>query len=140
MILSLYLGIIHALKCQYRRQLIWKTAATIDEQLLRDAAEMKLDVLPTMHLIAVLSKLITPTTTKNCSVKCGFQLMSAATMTAYWNSFKMTMTGTAHDPYKCSFMTTEHVTLHFRSVEPISWKINTDYARRTKWGRGSWRT
>jgi hypothetical protein len=34
----LYLGIIHAVKYHYRKQLISKTGATIDEGLLQDAA------------------------------------------------------------------------------------------------------
>jgi hypothetical protein len=69
---SLYLGIIHAFKCQYRKQLNLKTAATIDGGLLQDAAQMKLDLLFAMHLIAEPWRLITPTTIKNCFLKCGF--------------------------------------------------------------------
>jgi hypothetical protein len=33
---------------------------------------MKLDVLPAVHLMAEARRLITPTTTKYCSVKCAF--------------------------------------------------------------------
>jgi hypothetical protein len=47
----LYLGIIHAFKYHYRKQLISKTAAMIDGGLLQDAAQMKLNV-SAMHLIA----------------------------------------------------------------------------------------
>jgi hypothetical protein len=43
--LPLYLGIIRTFKCHYRKQLILKTVAMIDEGLLQDAAQMKLDVL-----------------------------------------------------------------------------------------------
>jgi hypothetical protein len=32
--------------------LIWKAVATIDEELLQDAAQMKLDVFPAMRFIA----------------------------------------------------------------------------------------
>jgi hypothetical protein len=63
----LYLGVIHAFKCHYRKQLISKTAATIDGGLLQDAEQMELGVLSAVHFIAELLKLITPT-----SIKCGF--------------------------------------------------------------------
>jgi hypothetical protein len=46
------LGITHAFKCHYRKQLILKTAAAIDGGLLQDSAQMKLDVLSAMHLLA----------------------------------------------------------------------------------------
>jgi hypothetical protein len=68
----LHLGIIHAFKCHYRKQLIAKTAAMIDGGLLHDAAQMKLDVLSAKHLIAEPWRLITPTRIKNCFVKYGF--------------------------------------------------------------------
>jgi hypothetical protein len=45
-----YLGIIYAFKCHYRKQLILKTAATIDKGLLQDVTKMQLDVLSAMHL------------------------------------------------------------------------------------------
>jgi hypothetical protein len=67
----LYLWIIYAFKCHYRKQLISKTAATIDGGPLQDAAQMKLDVLSTVHLIAQPWRSITPTKIKNCFVKCG---------------------------------------------------------------------
>jgi hypothetical protein len=41
----LYLGIIHAFKCHYRKQLISKTAATVLGGLLQDDVQMKLGVL-----------------------------------------------------------------------------------------------
>jgi hypothetical protein len=67
---SLDLGIIHAFKCHCGKQLVSKTAAMIDGSLFKDAAQMKLDVLSAMHLIAEPWRWITPSTTKNCSVKC----------------------------------------------------------------------
>jgi hypothetical protein len=48
----LYLGITHAFRCHYRKQLILKTAATVDGVLLQDATQMKLDMLSAMHFIA----------------------------------------------------------------------------------------
>jgi hypothetical protein len=43
------LGIIPAFKCRYRKQLISKTAATVDGVLLEDAAQMKMDALPVFN-------------------------------------------------------------------------------------------
>jgi hypothetical protein len=45
----------------------------IDEGLLQDVAQMKLDVFA-VHLIAEARRLITITTIKNCFVKCGFSI------------------------------------------------------------------
>jgi hypothetical protein len=64
------LGIINGVICQYRQQLILNTAAMIDVGLLKDAAWIKLDVLSAMHFITEPWRLITPTTIKNCFVKC----------------------------------------------------------------------
>jgi hypothetical protein len=64
------LGVIHAFKCQYKKQLISKTAATMAGGLLQDAAQMKLDVLSALHVIAEPWILITSTTITNCFVKC----------------------------------------------------------------------
>jgi hypothetical protein len=44
----------------------------IEGGLLQDGAQMKLCVLSAMHLITETDRLITPTTIKNCFVKCGF--------------------------------------------------------------------
>jgi hypothetical protein len=66
------LGITHSFRCHYRKHLISRTAATADGGLLQDAAQMKLDALSVMHLTADPSRLVTPATTKNCFVKCGF--------------------------------------------------------------------
>jgi hypothetical protein len=49
--------------------------------LLQDAAQMKLDMLSGVHLLAEAWRSITPTAIKNCSVKCSFLIMSAAMMT-----------------------------------------------------------
>jgi hypothetical protein len=49
-----------------------KTAATVDGVLLEDAAQMKMDALPVFNLTVEHSRLTTPSTTKNCFVKCGF--------------------------------------------------------------------
>jgi hypothetical protein len=68
----LYLGIIHAFNCHYRKHLILKTVATVGGGLLQDAPQMKLGVLSAVHLIAEPWRLITPTTIQNCFVKCGF--------------------------------------------------------------------
>jgi hypothetical protein len=46
----------------------------IEGGLLQDATQMKLDVLSAMHFTAEALKVITPTTIKNCSVKCGFSI------------------------------------------------------------------
>jgi hypothetical protein len=71
---TLYFGIIHAFRHHYRKQLITKTAATTHEGLVQDAAQMKLDVLPAMHLIAELWRSMTPTGIQDCFVKCGFSI------------------------------------------------------------------
>jgi hypothetical protein len=44
----------------------------INGGLLQDAAQLKMDVLPAMHLTAETLRPVTPTTIKNCFVKCGF--------------------------------------------------------------------
>jgi hypothetical protein len=75
---SLDLGIIHTLKCRYRKQLILKTVAMIDGGLLQDATQMKLGVLSALHFIAETWRLITPTTINNCFVKCGFSVDHAS--------------------------------------------------------------
>jgi hypothetical protein len=76
------LGIIHAFKCHYRKQLISKTSAVIEGKLLQDTAQMKLNALSAVHLIDEAWRIITSTTVKNCFVKCGFSIdMSAAMMT-----------------------------------------------------------
>jgi hypothetical protein len=64
--------ITHAFKHHYRKQFIWKTVPKTNGGLRRDVTYMKLDVLSSMHFIAEACGLITPTTMKNCSVKCGF--------------------------------------------------------------------
>jgi hypothetical protein len=62
----LYLGIIHAFKCHYRKQLIRKTVAMIDGGLFRDAFMKKLDVLTALHFIVEAWGLVTHTAVKNC--------------------------------------------------------------------------
>jgi len=66
------MGIIHALKCQYRKQLIWKTVAMIDGESLGDASKMKIKLLTALQYIAEAWRQITPTTIQNCFIKCGF--------------------------------------------------------------------
>jgi hypothetical protein len=66
------LGIIHAFKCHYRKQLIRKTVAMIDGGLLRDAVMKKLDVLTALLFIVEAWRSVTHTAIKNCFVKCGF--------------------------------------------------------------------
>jgi hypothetical protein len=68
------LGTIHAFKCHYSRKLILKTAATLDGGMLQDAAQMKLDVLFAIHIIAETWGLKTPTTIKNGFMKCHFSI------------------------------------------------------------------
>jgi hypothetical protein len=51
----------------------------IDGGLLQDAAQMKLDVLSAVRLIADYWRLITPTTVKKCFVKCGFSIERVST-------------------------------------------------------------
>jgi hypothetical protein len=68
----LYLRTIHSLKCHYRKQLISKTATMLDVGLHQDVAQIKLDVLPAMHLAAEPWRLVTSSTIKNCFVKCSF--------------------------------------------------------------------
>jgi hypothetical protein len=58
-----------------------KTAAAIDGGLPQDAAQMKLDVLCAMYLLAEAWRLLTPTAIKNCFVKYRVSIMSAAMMT-----------------------------------------------------------
>jgi hypothetical protein len=67
-----YLGIIHAFKCHYRKQLIWKTVAMIDGVLLQDTVQMKLDVLSAIHLITEAWRLMTTTAVSNWFMNCGF--------------------------------------------------------------------
>jgi hypothetical protein len=43
------MGIIHALKCQYRKQLRQKTVAMTDGELLGDASKMKIKLLTALH-------------------------------------------------------------------------------------------
>jgi hypothetical protein len=59
------LGVIHAFKCHYTEQFIQKTVAMLDEGLLQEATQIKLDVLSAVHFIAQAWRLITPTTIKN---------------------------------------------------------------------------
>jgi hypothetical protein len=66
------MGIIHALKCQHRKQLIWKTVTMIDGELLGDASKMKIKLLTALQYIAEAWRQITPTITQNCFNKCGF--------------------------------------------------------------------
>ena len=67
--------IIHAFKCQYRKQFIWKAAAMIDVQLLGVASKMTINLLIVLHLITEAWRQITPTTIENCFKKCGFYRM-----------------------------------------------------------------
>jgi hypothetical protein len=66
------LGIIHAFKCHYRKQLIQKTVVMTDGGPLQDATQIKLDVLSAMHFIAEGCRLVIPTIIKNYFLKCGF--------------------------------------------------------------------
>jgi hypothetical protein len=45
-----------------------------DEGLLQDVTQMKLDVLSAVHFTPEAWRLVTPTTIKNCFVKCGFSI------------------------------------------------------------------
>jgi hypothetical protein len=58
--------------------MILKTAPTLDNKLLPEAAEMKLDVLSAMHFIAEPCRLITVTKIKNCYVKCHISIYHAS--------------------------------------------------------------
>jgi hypothetical protein len=89
--------------------------------LLQDTAQMKLDVLSAMHLIAEPWRLITPTSIKNCFVKCCY---SVDHVTNSDNSrVKPTeedgMTGTVYSLLEWSLRTTQHVTMLSRSVESL---------------------
>ena len=66
------MGIIHAFKWQYRKQLVQQAAAMIDEELVGDKSKMKIDLLTTLHFIAEAWKQITPTTIQKCFKKYGF--------------------------------------------------------------------
>jgi hypothetical protein len=79
------LGISHAFKFLYRKQLIQKTVAMVDGGLLQD---MKLNVLSTMHFIAESWILITPATIKNCFMKYGFSndVSNDAQFTTSWSA------------------------------------------------------
>lgn len=69
----------HIAAClDYRKQLIQKTVAMIDDRLLHDATQMKQDVLSAIHFIAEGWSLITLTAIKNCFMKCGFLIISTA--------------------------------------------------------------
>jgi hypothetical protein len=52
----------------------FKTAVMIHERPLHDVAQMKLDMLPTVKLIAEPLRLITLSTIKNCFVKSSFSV------------------------------------------------------------------
>jgi hypothetical protein len=58
--------------------------------MLTDATQMKPNVLSAVHLIAGAWRLITLTAMKNCSVNCGFSIMSAVMITV------QRMTGTIY--------------------------------------------
>jgi hypothetical protein len=66
------MGIIHAFKFQYGKQLIWKAAAMIDGELLGDVSKMMINLLTALHFIAEAQRQISPTTIENCFKKCGF--------------------------------------------------------------------
>jgi hypothetical protein len=68
------LGIIHAFKCHYRKQLIQRTVALINGGLLQQATQMKLDMLFAVHFIAEAWRLITPTAFENYFVNCCFSV------------------------------------------------------------------
>jgi hypothetical protein len=59
------LGIIHAFKCHYRKQVIEKTVAMTDGGLLQDATHMKVDVLSAMHFIVKAWRFLTHNEIKN---------------------------------------------------------------------------
>ena len=65
----LNMGIIHAFKCQYGKQLIQKALAMINGKLLGDASKMKINLLTALHFIAEAWRQITPTTAQNCFKK-----------------------------------------------------------------------
>jgi len=46
------MGIIHAFKCRYRKQLTQKAVAMINGELLGDASKMKVNLLTALHFIA----------------------------------------------------------------------------------------
>jgi hypothetical protein len=65
-------GISHAFKRQYRKQLIWKAVTMIDRELLGDASKMKINLLTALHFIAEAWRQITPITIESCFNKCDF--------------------------------------------------------------------
>jgi hypothetical protein len=65
-------GISHAFKCQYRKQLIWKAVAMTDRELLGDASNMKINLLTALHFIAEAWTQITTITIESCFKKCDF--------------------------------------------------------------------
>jgi hypothetical protein len=80
---------------------------------------MKLDVLPAMHLIAEAWRLMTPTTIKNCFVKCGISIDHVRSN----DDSAVKLTGGEEDDWhvysllECSLRTTQHATVLSRSVE-----------------------
>lgn len=68
------LGIIHAFKCHYRKQLIRKAVAMIDGGLLEDASKLKLNILSALHFVAEAWRRISSLTIQNCFRKCGFMV------------------------------------------------------------------
>jgi hypothetical protein len=62
-------GISHAFKCQYRKQLIQKAVAMINRELRGDASKMKINLLTTLHFIAEAWRQITPITIERCFKK-----------------------------------------------------------------------
>jgi hypothetical protein len=68
----------------------------------QDATQMKPDVLSGMHFIAEAWRLITPTTIKNCFVKCGFQIAHISSD----DDSAVKLTEDEEDDLECSLRTT----------------------------------
>jgi hypothetical protein len=86
--------------------------------LLQDGTQMKLDVLSAVHFIAEVWRQITPSTIKNCFVKCGFSNDNVSNNDD--SAVKLSeerIIGTVYSLLECSLRTTQHVTVLLRFVE-----------------------
>jgi hypothetical protein len=101
-------GIIHAIKRHYRKQLIQKTAAMRNGRLL--------GCVVCSDMIAKTWRLTTPTTMKNCFVKCGFSIDQVSSNNGSAVKMKR-MTSRVSNLLECSLRTTQHVTVLSRFVE-----------------------
>jgi hypothetical protein len=92
--------------------------------LLQDAKQMKLDVLSAVHFMSGAWRLITPTTIKNCFMKCGSSIDHVSSNV---DSAVKRMTDTGYNLLTCSLKITQYVRVFLRFVKfrvPTKCQIN----------------